>query len=110
MGKTKAGGIVKLVMSEAQNFPDIALFYQQEVITPGTQLLKKILQRGVDSGEFRSLDLEQAVFTLVAPMIYLMMWNNSMGCCVSTVNQDMKPEQFIQLQVDVLLNGLKAKQ
>ena len=110
MGKTKAGGIVKLVMSEAQNFPDIALFYQQEVITPGTQLLKKILQRGVDSGEFRSLDLEQAVFTLVAPMIYLMMWNNSMGCCVSAVNQDMKPEQFIQLQVDVLLNGLKAKQ
>lgn len=109
VGQTKAGGIAKLVISEAQNFPDIAAFYQQEVITPGTLLLKKILQRGVDRHEFRDLDLDQAVFTLVAPMIFLMLWKNSMGACASSAGEVMNPEQFIALQVDVLLNGLKVK-
>ncbi len=37
IGKTRASGITKLVMSEAQNFPEIAEFYQEEVIKPGTR-------------------------------------------------------------------------
>ena len=35
IGSTKASGIPKLMMSEAQNFPELAVFYQQEVIQPG---------------------------------------------------------------------------
>src|SRR4051794_26536883 len=53
IGATRASGITKLMMSEARNFPELATFYQQEVIRPGTQLIRRILQRGVDSGEFR---------------------------------------------------------
>ena len=42
VGNTPASGIVKLVLSEAQNFPDIAEFYQREVVEPGTHLLRSI--------------------------------------------------------------------
>src|SRR3954469_22982205 len=35
IGTTRVSGIVKLIMSEARTFPDIASFYQQEVIRPG---------------------------------------------------------------------------
>jgi TetR/AcrR family transcriptional regulator len=34
IGATRASGITKLMISEARNFPDIAEFYQQEVINP----------------------------------------------------------------------------
>mgnify|MGYP000615000049 CR=1 FL=1 len=61
VGATPASGIVKLVMSEAQNFPEMAHFYQEEVIQPGNSLIRRILERGVASGEFRQLDTEQAV-------------------------------------------------
>lgn len=105
IGNTPASGLPKLVMSEAQNFPEIALFYQQEVILPGNALLKKILARGIDSGEFRPLDLDHAVHTIVAPMIFLMMWKNSMGRCGAHAHL-IDPERFIALQVDVLLHGL----
>src|SRR6185369_1652770 len=50
IGASKASGITKLIMSEARNFPDIAAFYQHEVIGPGQELIRKILQRGVDRG------------------------------------------------------------
>jgi AcrR family transcriptional regulator len=70
IGNTRASGITKLVMSEAQNFPEIAEFYQEEVIKPGNAMIRRILERGVESGEFRNIDLEQAVHIIVAPMIF----------------------------------------
>jgi AcrR family transcriptional regulator len=108
IGNTRASGITKLVMSEAQNFPEIAEFYQAEVIKPGNAMIRRILERGVESGEFRNLDLEQAVHIIVAPMIFLMMWKHSMGACAASA-KIVDPEQFIHMQVDVLLHGMTAK-
>ena len=107
IGKTRASGITKLVMSEAQNFPEIAEFYQEEVIKPGNAMIRRILERGVQSGEFRQLDLEQAVHIIVAPMIFLMMWKHSMGACAASA-KIVDPEQFIHMQVDVMLHGMTA--
>lgn len=105
IGKTRASGIAKLVMSEAQNFPEIAEFYQEEVVQPGNAMIRRILERGMHSGEFRLLDLEQAVHIIVAPMIFLMMWKHSMGACAASA-KTLDPEQFIHMQVDVLLHGI----
>jgi TetR/AcrR family transcriptional regulator len=108
IGKTRVSGITKLVMSEAQNFPEIAAFYQEEVIKPGNAMIRSILERGVQSGEFRDMDLEQAVHIIVAPMIFLMMWKHSMGACATSA-KIVDPEQFIHMQVDVLLHGMTAQ-
>jgi AcrR family transcriptional regulator len=107
IGNTPASGIAKLVISEAQNFPDIAAFYQDEVIRPGNALLRQILARGVASGEFRPLALDQAVYTVVAPMIFMMMWKHSIGACAASADI-VDPERFIHMQVDVLLHGMTA--
>ncbi len=108
IGNTRASGITKLVMSEAQNFPEIAAFYQEEVIKPGNAMIRRILKRGVASGEFRTMDLDQAIHIVVAPMIFLIMWKHAMGACAASASI-VDPEQFIRMQVDVLLNGLNAK-
>jgi hypothetical protein len=55
IGNTEASGITKLVTSEASNFPDVVQFYEAEVMRPGQALFKKILQRGIDQGEFKNL-------------------------------------------------------
>lgn len=107
IGMTAASGITKLVMSEAGMFPEIAAFYQQEVIGPGHDLLRRVLQRGIDRGEFRPLRLEHAVYSLIAPMIFLLMWKHSMApCCPASEQID--PVGFIDNQVDLLLHGMLA--
>jgi AcrR family transcriptional regulator len=108
IGATRASGITKLMISEARNFPELAAFYQQEVIRPGTDLLRRILQRGVDSGEFRAIDVDYAVFGLVAPMIFLIMMKHSLGACAPQDYQ-LDPEHYVQTQVDLLLLGLCAR-
>jgi hypothetical protein len=47
------------------------------------------------------------VHIVVAPMIFLMMWKHSMGACAASA-KIVDPEQFIHMQVDVLLHGMTA--
>jgi len=107
VGMTPASGITKLVMSEAGMFPEIAAFYQKEVIEPGHELIRRILQRGIDRGEFRPLSMDYAIYSLIAPMIFVLMWKHSMApCCAS--NETLDPIGFIDNQVDLLLHGMLA--
>lgn len=107
LGATRASGITKLIISEARNFPDIAAFYQQEVIRPGTELIRRILQRGIARGEFRPMDLDYAVFSLSAPMIFLIMMKHSLGVCAPQ-DYPLDPVRYIDSQVDILLRGMCA--
>jgi AcrR family transcriptional regulator len=105
IGATRASGITKLIISEARNFPELAAFYQQEVIRPANALLRGILQRGVDSGEFRPLDIEYAVFGLIAPMQFLVMMKHSLGPCMPQ-DYPLDPQRYLEAQVETLLHGL----
>jgi TetR/AcrR family transcriptional regulator len=107
VGATKASGITKLMMSEAKNFPDLAAFYQQEVIQPGQALIRRILQRGVERGEFREMNLDYAVYQVVAPMIYLLLARHSVSVCLRD-DFEIDPKKYIEAQVDTLLNGMLA--
>lgn len=105
IGATRASGITKLIIGEARNFPEIASFYQHEVIRPGTELIRRILQRGITRGEFREVDLDYAVFSIVAPIIFLIMMKHSLGVCVPQ-DYTLDPERYVEMQVDVILKGL----
>jgi AcrR family transcriptional regulator len=105
VGSTKASGITKLILSEANNFPEIAAFYQQEVVRPGHDLIRRILQRGIDRGELRAVDLDHTVYSVIAPMMFLMMWKHSHGICVDR-SVELDPERYLDTQIDNLLHGL----
>ena len=105
IGDTKASGISKLIMSEARNFPELADFYQQEVVEPGSALIRRILQRGIDRGEFRPVDMQYGVYVVLAPMIFLVMWKHSLGACLPAAAR-IVPETYIQFQIDTILRGL----
>jgi len=65
----EAGGIVKLLFTEARNFPVLADFWMHEVITPTRRLVTRIVKHGIEHAEFRAVDPELAVDALVLPLI-----------------------------------------
>ena len=107
VGMTRASGLTKLMMGEAGNFPEIAAFYQQEVVLPGHLLIRRILQRGIARGEFRVMDLDHAIYSVVAPMIFLILSRHSMGVCVAEVCA-LEPQKYIASQLDIVLHGISA--
>ena len=104
MGDTPAAGVVKLMMSEARNFPDIAQFYVDEVIEPSHAMLAQMLRRGIERGEFRPVDVTEVVHVLVAPLLFLVMNKHSLGACAVDGMPD--PKRLIEAQIDLALHGL----
>jgi AcrR family transcriptional regulator len=103
LGTTKASGIPKLMMAEASNFPDIAIFYQEEVIARGTRMIAGLLERAIARGEFRPLNVEITTQVLVAPMLMLMTWKHSVGPCDQC---HLDPLAFLDAFLDMALHGL----
>jgi AcrR family transcriptional regulator len=104
IGNTKLSGITKLMMAESGNFPEVAQFYHDEVISRGNAMIKRMLERGIKSGEFRQVDVEQANNVICAPMIMLMMWKHSFSTC--RASNPISPEDYLESFIDLLLNGL----
>jgi hypothetical protein len=106
-GSSKITGLPKLVISEAGNFPDIAEFYYQEVILRVHSLFRQVLQRGIDSGEFRAVDIDPLVHVALAPLVMLSVWQHSFACCE---REELRPERYLDSYLDMLLHSLAATQ
>jgi AcrR family transcriptional regulator len=104
VGNTPASGIHKVMLSEVRNFPELAEFYDCEVIKPAERLLSTTLQRGIQRGEFRPMPLREATVLLFAPMIFMALHKHSIGAC--TVHNDLDTDAVIATHIDLVLNGL----
>jgi AcrR family transcriptional regulator len=109
MGDTPAAGIHKVVFAEVRNFPELAQFYADEVIIPADQLFTRCVQRGIDSGEFRSLPLHEVAQALMAPMIFLALSRHSFGCCPIQGAVAVDPAQMLRTNLDLILRGLEVR-
>jgi len=106
MYASPASGTFKLIIAEVRNFPEIAEFYVREVIEPGHQLIGRIISRGVESGEFRAVDIESAVHTLLLPMVMLCTHKHALGACTQ---HTIDAPKFIADHVDLVVRGLLAE-
>lgn len=105
IGSTELGGIPKLMLSEARNFPDVANFYDEAVIQRGRALIRSVVARGIERGVFRPVDLDSVGTVLIAPLLHLAMWRHSFASCCG---RDIDTERYLRTHIDLVLNGLRV--
>ncbi|CAG2128396.1 hypothetical protein LMG31506_00474 [Cupriavidus yeoncheonensis] len=103
IGATPVAGLTKLIMAESGNFPDIARFYQEEVMVPGDELFARVLARGVERGEFRALPSNPATTLVCAPLVFLMLWQRAFGLYA---HKEIDPDAYLDNLLEMLLFGL----
>ncbi len=106
VGATKLSGITKLMMSECGNFPELAHFYNEEVIQRSDAMIRRLLQRGIDNGEFRpelARQTQHLAKVMVSPMLMLMLWQHSFA--LSNVSSN-DPAAYLEDYLDLCLHGL----
>ncbi|MDY0975251.1 TetR/AcrR family transcriptional regulator [Massilia sp. CFBP9012] len=103
IGATKASGISKLILAEADNFPELARFYREEVMTRRMRMISNMLERGIRRGEFRAIDVPQTAQVLIAPLLMLSTWKHTIAPCERS---DLQPEAFLEAFLDITLHGL----
>lgn len=108
VGTTKLAGILKLIISESGNFPEVARYFYDNVGKGIDGLLRKVLQSGIEKGEFRPVDVESAIDAIVAPILMRAIWEYSIAPYSDYGQQD--SELYLRTNIDLLLNGLLVKE
>lgn len=102
---TPASGIFKIMLSEARNFPELAAFYNAEVIAPAEAMIRRALQRGVERGEFRTVATDEITLVLSAPILFMALHKHSLGACgIDDLVRD--GHRVVETHIDVVLHGL----
>jgi AcrR family transcriptional regulator len=100
------GGVVKLILAEAGNFPDVARFYCSDFDLRGRELFAKMLRRGVARGEFRPIeDIEMTAIIFAQPLAMHSVWLRSLAPYEE--NQPTNSDQFYAAYLDFFLKGLR---
>lgn len=105
LSNPKVSAAPRIVIAEAQRFPEIAAFYRETVIARGQRLLTRLIDAGVAQGVFRDIDRDVLLRTCVGPLLAHML--------LSTVFHDPThpgpPPGVIGAGIaDMILNGLKT--
>ena len=106
MGPSGLGGLPKLVMSEATNFPELAQFWYDEVVRRGRQTFAQVLRRGIEQGVFRDVDVDLAVRMILAPVLMAAIWKHSFFACEK---EAFPVEDFLANSVDIFLRGVAVR-
>ena len=102
--ESPAAGVFKLVITEVGNFPEIGEFYAREVVQPAHLLVSSVVQRGIAAGEFRAVDVDSAVQSLLLPLVMVCLHRHSLEHC--PIDWRLDGRQFIGRHVNLVLDGL----
>jgi AcrR family transcriptional regulator len=103
LGETELSGIPKLMLAEAVNFPELARFYYDEVVSRGHRLIASVLERGIASGEFRAIDVRVAARLVMAPLLQAAQWRHSFALCGA---EPIEMAKHLGTYVDIFLHGI----
>ena len=107
VGATDLGGIGKLIIAEAGNFPEVARYHHEVVIVRWMTLLRRVITMGVDKGIFRSLDVEPLSQLMFFPLLMLSVWKNSMASClVGCEAPHQISDSYFDTYFDLIFRGL----
>jgi AcrR family transcriptional regulator len=94
--------IHRLVVGELQRFPELVEFFWDEVIVRRQRLLDRLIQRGVDSGEFRTVNPTTAGRIVTAMFSAHALW----ACTRFYEKQELTDEIVFEQVMDYFFHSL----
>ncbi|HYG26085.1 MAG TPA: TetR family transcriptional regulator [Caulobacteraceae bacterium] len=70
-------GVVKLVIAESRNHPELATIWHETVVEPGLQLMSGLIAAAQARGEVRAGDPRLFAMGLMGPMVLSMVWRET---------------------------------
>ena len=75
---TGAGRVVKIVVGEGRNFPELARAWHDEIITPALGVMRRRIERAQATGELVAGDPRYYAYSLMGPMLLGVIWREVM--------------------------------
>lgn len=73
----RISGVVKLVIAESRNHPELATIWHETVVEPGLELVGGLIAAAQARGEVRAGDPRLFAFGIMGPMLLSMVWRET---------------------------------
>ncbi|HVB80264.1 MAG TPA: TetR/AcrR family transcriptional regulator [Candidatus Binataceae bacterium] len=100
----KRSRLIRLLIAEGPNFPELTEFFYNELLQHGIGSLKLAIQRGVDRGEFRPGLVGDYPQIIMAPAVVAVIWMLLFG-----KSHPLDLERYFQAHCELVMNGLKVR-
>lgn len=97
-------GVVKLVIAESRNHPELAAIWRESVVEPGVQLMSGLIAAAQARGEVRPGDPRLFAFGLMGPMVLSMVWRETFEPVGA---EPLDVVALAEQHVDTVLRGMK---
>jgi AcrR family transcriptional regulator len=97
--------IYRLVMAELNRFPHLAAFYQQGVRDRIMDVSSAIIARGIETGEFREMDVNSASRMLLSILVKHGMWCSRRETWPDLAQRS--DDQILEEIIDFYLHGIR---
>lgn len=74
---TPLGGVIKMVIGESRNFPELAKVWHDALIARALTLVSGVIARAQDRGEVKAGDPRAYALGLIAPMLLGVIWRET---------------------------------
>ncbi len=97
-----ASVVIRLMISEAPKHPDLVDYYWDNVASRGLAALQRLLERGVENGEFRRTAVSELPQLFVAPVMMSIVWG------IVFADRSLDTDKLIATHVEMILAYIRA--
>ncbi|MEM7707899.1 MAG: TetR/AcrR family transcriptional regulator [Pseudomonadota bacterium] len=105
LAASRAVIIIRLMMAEGPNHPDLTKYYYDHVITVGLGALSGLLDRAVEQGEFQTSGIHRYPQLLLAPVVMAAVWQT-----VFDRHQRLDVKAFLAAHVETAISAMARPQ
>jgi AcrR family transcriptional regulator len=100
---SKRAFIARLLIAEGHKHPELTAFYFETVVSRGIDTLTRLIDRGIESGEFKPTRLRDFPQLLVAPALTAIIWRT-----LFERHRHLDTNAMLATNIDLLVDAIRA--
>jgi len=94
--------VIRLLIAEGQRHPDLVDYYWDNVVSIGLTAIARLVERGIERGEFRDTAVTELPQLVLAPMMLSMIWR------ILFEKRELDTDKLMDTHIGMILAHIKA--
>jgi len=100
---SKRAFIARLLIAEGHKHPELTAFYYEQVVSRGIETMTRLIDRGIERGEFKPTPLRDYPQLLIAPMLTAIIWRG-----LFERHRHLDTNGLLKTNIDLLTDAIRA--
>ena len=94
--------VIRLLIAEGQRHPDLIDYYWDNVVSKGLTAIARLVERGIERGEFRDTAVTELPQLVLAPMMLSMIWR------MLFTSRELDTDKIMDTHIEMVLAYIEA--